>query len=138
MFLKAVETSTGRSLERAMDVAALRAEVLSQNIANVNTPHYKRRDVDFPAVLAETVARDQKPLARTDPRHFAFGGETSLAPLPPRVVVQSGTTERFDGNNIDVEFEMAQVAENSMYYQSLAAMWKKEMSKIKMAIEGRS
>jgi flagellar basal-body rod protein FlgB len=137
MLLEALETSTGRSLERAMDVAATRAEVLSQNIANVNTPHYKRRDVDFPAVLAETVARNQKPLARTNPRHFAFGGGMTSLP-PSRIVVQSGTTERFDGNNIDVEFEMAQVAENSMYYQSLAAMWKKEMSKMKMAIEGRS
>jgi flagellar basal-body rod protein FlgB len=135
MWLKALETSTGRSLERAMDFATARAEVLTQNIANVNTPNYKRMDVDFSAILAETMAENQTPLARTNSKHFA--GITPGA-AKPRIITDSSTTERFDGNNVDVEFEMAQIAENSMYFQSLSLMWKKEMSKLKMAIEGRS
>jgi flagellar basal-body rod protein FlgB len=135
MWLKALETPIGRSLERAMDFSAARAELLTQNSANVNTPHYKRLDVDFSAVLAETMAENQTPLARTHAKHFA---SSNPAVAKPRIIIDSSTKERLDGNNVDVEFEMAQIAENSMYFQSLSLMWKKEMGKLKMAIEGRS
>jgi flagellar basal-body rod protein FlgB len=135
MWLKALETPTGRSLERAMNFSAARAEVLTQNIANANTPNYKRMDVDFSAILAATMAEKQTPLAKTNPKHF---DNSTPGVAKPRIITDSSTAERFDGNNVDVEFEMAQIAENSMYFQSLSLMWKKEMSKLKMAIEGRS
>jgi flagellar basal-body rod protein FlgB len=136
MWLKAVETPIGRSLERAMDFSAVRAELLTQNSANVNTPHYKRMDVDFSAILAETMAENQMPLARTHAKHFASGSNPAVA--KPRIIIDSSTKERLDGNNVNVEFEMTQIAENAMYFQSLSQMWKNEMGKMKMAIEGRS
>jgi flagellar basal-body rod protein FlgB len=137
MWLKTLETPTGRYLERAMDYAAARAEVLTQNLANVNTPHYKRMDVDFSAILAETMAEKQMPLTRTNSKHLT-GTEIIAAAAKPRIIIDSSTKERFDGNNVNVEFEMAQVTENSLYFQSLSQMWRKEMSKLKMAIQGRS
>jgi flagellar basal-body rod protein FlgB len=141
MWFKALETPARRSMERAMDYAALRAEVLTNNLANVNTPNYKRMDVDFSTVLAETMAEKPLPLTQTNAKHMTG----SIPPLENmaqtakhRIVVDSSTKERFDGNNVNVEFEEAQITENSMYFQSLSQMWRKEMNKLKMAIEGRS
>jgi flagellar basal-body rod protein FlgB len=136
MWLKALETPAGRSLERAMDFAITRSEVLTHNIANVNTPKYKRMDVDFSAILAATINEKSPPMARTHPKHFA--NSAAVVPVQPKIVIDSRTKERLDGSNVDVEFEMAQITENSMYFQSLSQMWKNEMSKLKMAIEGRS
>jgi flagellar basal-body rod protein FlgB len=136
MWLKALETPAGRSLERAMDLIVTRSEVLNQNIANVNTPKYKRMDVDFSAVLAATINEKSLPMARTHSQHFA--GSAAVGSAEPRVVIDSRTKERLDGNNVDVEFEMAQIAENAMHFQSLSLMWQNEMRKLKMAIEGRS
>lgn len=134
MVFNALETKTMRATERAMNVAAVRAEVLSQNIANVNTPNYKRAEVDFSAILEETLAQNQIPLERTHNRHLL-----NLPPgnLSPRIYTETATASRKDGNNVDVEFEMAQLTENSMYYQALSSAWKKEIAKLRMAIQGR-
>lgn len=134
MVYKALQYPYMRVLERAMDLAAQRAELLSQNIANVNTPNYKRSDLDFAAVLEETIAQNQLPLARTHGRHLM---NSASEHSKPRIITETGTIGRNDGNNVDVEYEMAQINENSLYYQSLASLWKKEMSKLKMVIQGR-
>ncbi|HYH05341.1 MAG TPA: flagellar basal body rod protein FlgB [Bacillota bacterium] len=134
MLYKALQSPYVRSLERALDFAAMRSELLSQNIANVNTPNYKRSDVDFAAIFQETVAQNQIPLARTNGRHL-MNTPTELG--KPRIVTEQDSIGRNDGNNVDVEYEMAQITENSMYYQSLTSLWKREMSKLKMVIQGR-
>ncbi|HEY8464410.1 MAG TPA: flagellar basal body rod protein FlgB [Bacillota bacterium] len=135
MLIKALETPNSRLLERAMDLAALRAEVLSHNIANLNTPNFKRSDVDFTAILAETLHQKEISLERTHRGHLS---NLTFDSLKPRIIKETNSKERSDGNNVDVEFEMAQIAENSLYYQTLTMLWKKEMAKLKMAIQGRS
>lgn len=134
MVLKLIDTTGARVLERAMDVSMVRSELLQNNIANVNTPNFKRSDVDFAAVFAETLAQNELPMNRTNARHF--GGSSPGQP-GPRVITDTDTSSRYDGNNVDVEFEMAQIAENSIYFQSLSTLWKIEMNKVKMAIQGR-
>jgi flagellar basal-body rod protein FlgB len=134
MVFKMVDTPSTGALERAMDVSMVRTELLLNNIANVNTPNFKRSDVDFAAVIAETLSQNDLPMVRTNPRHF-----TSMSPgsFSPRIITDTTTSSRFDGNNVDVENEMAQITENSMYFQSLSMIWKREMTKLKSAIQGR-
>lgn len=134
MWLNMIETKNSRLLERAMDVTMLRSEMLAQNIANVNTPGYKRMDVDFAAVLDLAVSRNSLPMATTHSQHVK---SQPLVLQPPMVFQETATTSRYDRNNVDPEFEMAQISENSMFYQSLASSWRGQMNRLKMVIEGR-
>jgi len=124
---------SSKLLERSMDASNLRQQLLNQNLANVNTPHYKRLDIDFKSLL-DDVSKDQLDMVRTHPMHI---GNTVSEIGPVKVTRETKTLSRYDTNNVDPEFEMAQVAENSLYFQSVSERWKGKMTSLKMVIEGR-
>ncbi len=80
---------TGSLLHKALDAESLRFQVRSHNLANVNTPAYKRQDVEFEAYLAAELDRKEAvELRRTHPRHLG-GHKNSTA---PRIVCGLCTT----------------------------------------------
>jgi flagellar basal-body rod protein FlgB len=94
--------TTQSALELAMRGAAMRHEVLADNIANANTPGFQRRDVDFHTTLRRALGGE--PGDRV---------EASLAP-------ESETfSARADGNGVDIDTENARLAENSLEYETL-------------------
>ncbi|MDT8901285.1 flagellar basal body rod protein FlgB [Anaeroselena agilis] len=121
-------------LERALGAAALRHKVVANNIANVNTPGFKRSDVVFEDKLAEAMSGGKLPLARTHAKHLAGrqGGDVSA----PSVVTDTRTTMRTDGNNVDIDAEMANVAKNSIYYNAVAQQLGTYFSNLKSVIRG--
>jgi len=129
-----VETQSSRILERALDQAAYRSQLLAQNIANVNTPNYKRVDLDFAKILQQASQGPDLEMKATHQRHLRGSGG---GPTIPPTIRENSTTMRVDGNNVDVEYEMAKIAENSMFYQALASSWRRGMSRLRMVIEGR-
>ncbi len=135
MSLKFLTSPESRRLERSMDASVLRGQLISHNIANVNTPNYKRLDIDFASALAEAMPPVTTELVRTSPRHLT--GVKPPENVPFQIVQENKTSSREDGNNVDVEFEMTQVTENSLHFQAVAQSWKQQMSRLKMAIEGR-
>lgn len=90
---------TFQVLHKAMDAASLRQKVIAHNIANINTPGYKRAYVSFEESL-------QKALA----------GGKGLAEVTPQVKRDRSTSNRWDGNNVNLEAEMAQLAMNTINY----------------------
>ncbi len=97
MGLRTDETS--RTLMRALDAAALRHKTIATNIANVETPNYRRREVRFEEAL-------QKALD---------GGGA----LPEPQVVEDPAPGRADGNNVNIDQEMAELSENALRYEAL-------------------
>ena len=100
-----------------LDWAAKRHNAIANNIANIDTPKYKRQDVTFPQALARAIKgkNSNLPLKRTNPRHLpAPAAETSIA-----IVEDKGTTYRNDGNNVDPEVEVAELLKNTLYYDAL-------------------
>lgn len=120
MLAKILENPTVGTLQRGMEAASLRQEVISHNIANVNTPHFKKSDVIFEDLLAkelDAANSNAMPLIRTHGRHMPIGaGE----PVTAKVELQDTTTMRVDGNNVDIDIEMATLAKNNLYYNALA------------------
>lgn len=113
-----------RGLERALEVAVRRHEALASNVANADTPGYKRQDVRFAVELER--AQQRLALVRTDPGHLSAPGRTESVR-----VVRETTAGRPDGNNVDIEYELASLAENGLWYQALIrqlgakfAMWR--------------
>ncbi len=111
----------GRALgihEQALGFRAQRAEVLANNIANADTPHYKARDLDFASVLAAEHSRQQRgniSLKRTDGRHIAAEGVSSgEAELPYRTPHHPS----LDQNSVDLQIEQANYTENAIHFQA--------------------
>ncbi len=108
-----------------LDAAALRHEALATNIANVETPGFKRVDLapDFAVKLADYAARpDQANLERIVPK---------LAQDP------HATAVRPDGNNIQVDRELLEMNRNSMEFEFLAQYASDSLKRLKTAITGR-
>lgn len=123
-------------LEKALDAAWLRNETISNNIANVNTPGFKKSYVRFEELLADSVNKFQISGIKKDDKFLPVGKDTQTA-VAPEIVQESFTTMRRDGNNVDIDVEMAELAKNSIKYNALIAQMSKEFSKIKYAMNGR-
>jgi len=128
-----LHTKTLGILEKGLDASALRQRVLADNVANVDTPGFKRSDVDFAAVLAEAqaAAPGELPLRATSPKHLPGAEQVQ----PTAAVTDSSTTLRNDGNNVDIEQEMAKVAENSLYYSGVARALSAQLAVLRMVVE---
>jgi flagellar basal-body rod protein FlgB len=101
-------------LTRALDASSLRQDAVSHNIANINTPGYKAQRVEFENLLHQAMSGNG--MSRTDDRHY---GQNGIGDLSPQIVRREGTSIRDDGNNVDIDLEMSELAANNIYYQSL-------------------
>ncbi len=110
-------------LRREMDVAVLRRNVIANNIANAETPNFKRTVVNFEAelkrALDSTAARPSVQFVN-DPRHIPFYQPTDYRTVKPRLVLDYLTTAKNNGNNVDIEEEGMLAQENQLLYQTLA------------------
>lgn len=128
---------TDRLIERALDVVAERQRVSAHNIANVDTPGYKRLSIDFESALKAAHARtDRLDVKVTHPRHFRTGAgqvESDIA-----VSRAWDSVMRNDGNNVDIEAEMAQLAKDEVLYNALVEQVRRRYAMLRDAItEGR-
>lgn len=120
-------------LENALAASATRHKLISNNIANVNTPGFKRSDLAFEDVLGEAMNQGQSQLSRTNINHFA-GRPTGG--FGPQIITDPNTTVRTDGNNVDVDIEMAGLAKNTIYYQSVAQTLSSYFTNLMSVIKG--
>jgi flagellar basal-body rod protein FlgB len=103
-------------LQNAMSRTAQRQAMLTQNLANVNVPNYKRKDMDF---------------------HVQLQSQLSGLTPPPTPTTDSSSL-RQDGNNVDIEREVTGISETDMHYQALTAIVTDYFSGLKSAIrEGK-
>ncbi|BAS27494.1 flagellar basal body rod protein FlgB [Limnochorda pilosa] len=124
---------TERFLGARLDQLLLKQRVVAENIANANTPGYKRKDVTFPAELERAGAR--LPVWRTHPEHLPVSAPEG----GPRVVVDSTTVMRNDINNVDVEKETASLAQAQILYNALVEQLNRGYKRISLAVrEGRA
>ncbi len=117
-------------LEKGLDASWLRNKVIANNIANVDTPNFKASKVEFES-LFKSALEDQE---------FSGpgGADTELDRVSPVVVQNSDTTMRMDGNNVDIDYENAEMAKNSLYYDTLVQKISSEFAKLNLAInEGK-
>ena len=112
-------------LERALDVRLVRQNVLASNMANVDTPGFKPKDVDFTAsmVSIEGAARDNRGVPLPTPPTLALAGSSDYNGFPanelPIVESQAGGGT-FDGNTVDLDRTMVAMAENALQYSASA------------------
>ena len=124
-------------LRRALDGLALRQQVISNNIANLDTPGFKASEVVFESVLREQLERTRPEgfrLVTTHPRHLeGSGGQTGQ----PVVVTVNGAA-RPDGNTVDIDREMARLAETQIAYGAATRLVSAKLSLLRSIVtDGR-
>lgn len=133
-------TGSMRLLEKSINAAWVRNDVISQNLSNVDTPGYKRKDVAFEEYLNDAVNSNSTSFKgfKTDPRHIDIGG-TDIDSVSPNVVTDNNSLSyRLDGNNVDIENENAALAKNAIKYNALVQSLSSELKRVKLSIgEGR-
>lgn len=123
-----------QSLEQALSTAALRQKVHAANIANVDTPNYKSKQVNFEAVLNEAAANQKMSSYKTNDKHIEFGGSTSSAET--HVSTNNTTAFTQNGNNVDMDHEMAELAKNQLQYNALTERISGKFSTLSTVING--
>ena len=110
--------TTQIGLERALSGSSLRQQAIAQNIANVNTPGYRRQDVDFASALH--AAWDQ--------------GANQVASVDPTVQTDQSAVMRADGSSVDIDTEAASQAKNGLQYEAVSTVMKTRVAILRSAI----
>ena len=122
--------STLNTLERSLDVRLTRHNVLAGNLANVDTPGYKPKDVDFAAAMSAAGAGPSG-LSATDGGHLGALGGGMGDDIP--LVEGGGESAGMDGNRVDLDRTMASLAENGMQYGASARAASKKLAILRYA-----
>ena len=118
---------------QTLAVRAKRAEVISSNIANADTPGYKAKDINFKAALAQASQKQQSSMSRTHAKHFDIRSELNNG-VQYRTPDQPDTG---DGNTVDAQVERNLYLENSMQYQASLQFLTGRIKGLKKAITGQ-
>jgi flagellar basal-body rod protein FlgB len=130
--------STVDMLANAISGSDLEHQAIAQNIANVNTPNYRRQTVSFKDALAaaegEPLSGDQMALKVDSDRQFGIGASGVAQPFDPQTQVDDTDQMRVDGSNVDVDQEMAQLSQNSGYSQTMSQLLQVQFMRLREAV----
>jgi flagellar basal-body rod protein FlgB len=114
-------------LKRAIDYSSANQQVISGNMANVDTPGYRQMSLKFDEELLLAESRSNTSLKRTDSRHISGSAEPSVAGF---------TVETKETAGIDMDSEMAKMAKNNLLYEANTRLLTKKLLALKAAIKG--
>ena len=123
-------SNTFRNLENSLDYSSMKQKVISQNIANVDTPNYKAKNVttrSFREALQASIDS-----YRTDQRHFEFSTKSNNS----AIVTQQNVTYNNNGNSVDIDKEMTALATNQIYYNAVTDRLSGKFSSLQNVIRG--
>lgn len=127
--------SSFKILENALDAATLRQQVISNNVANVDTPHFKRSEVRFEELLKQEIQSRTMEGYRTHERHIEINAPGTQS-IKPKVVQDHSTQQNNNRNNVDIDFEMARLAQNQLVHQALVDRMNGRFSSLRTVIGG--
>lgn len=130
-----ITTETIEYLEQALDGAAKRHQVISNNIANVDTPNFKRSDVPFLDELKKAIKKTAFPSLKLATTHNMHISGLEKDPLKLVIVQQNNLTFRNDGNNVDIDKEITEMIKNNILYNSYLQLLISKLSGLKNIIE---
>ena len=109
-------------LERGMNSSLIKRKVISDNLANVDVPGFKRSEVTFEENLKRAIESEKTeklktvPTKTTDERHINFFNSSNYKDVSPSIKTDYLSRMRADGNNVDIEKEITEASHNQMHY----------------------
>lgn len=118
-------------LNKAAGASWTKNEIIANNIANVDTPDYKRKDLNFESLLSEALSDTSVHTKNLDKKV----ANLNLASLKPDVYTEySSLSYRYDGNNVDIDTEQAYLADNQIKYYTLLDSMTHEFNRLKSVL----
>lgn len=133
-----LEDAATRALVTVMSGLNLRQQVISNNLANLDTPGFKSSEVSFAHQLAAITGEGEPgayrtlQLVSTDAGHLVA---TEVA-LAAEIETRRNTSQRVDGNNVDIEKEMESLSETMLHYQTSARLLNRRLAILKNVVTG--
>lgn len=125
------------ALSSALSFAGRRQTLIADNIANVNTPNYKRRDLDSAAFNAQLSAALAQGGTNTDPESVARRAQRAGS-IDSRQIVEESLFYRVDMGGVDIDREMAELAKTSLLGSAMGQLLQKRIGMYRLVIrEGR-
>ncbi|MGG3842380.1 flagellar basal body rod protein FlgB [Anoxybacillus kestanbolensis] len=120
-------SNTFQILEQGLNYSSLKQKVIANNIANVDTPNFQAKDVQFRTEFHQALQA-----YRTDPRHFEFKGSTNKFFM----TTKNDLVYNHNKNNVDLDQEMSDLAQNQIYYNALVERLNGKFNSLKTVIKG--
>jgi flagellar basal-body rod protein FlgB len=117
------------------DLAALQQKLIASNVANVNTSGYRGRRIDFDGELKKAIDKPRAAPELSHPRHLPL---KTAGARPPEVTEVKHSENSTGVNSVDVEQEMANLAQNQLIFDFAATMLGKKFRGLKAAIRGKA
>ena len=141
-----IQTSKSNPLlEQALNARALRQDLISGNIANIDTPFYKAKDIDFETMLIQQTKEiygergstsPKLAMAQTDASHLS--GYTNFDSSKATLYLRDGHMARNDGNTVDLDVESSELSKNAVMFNALTSALQKNGMIFKSVIEASS
>jgi flagellar basal-body rod protein FlgB len=125
-------------LTREMDISVLRRDVIANNVANADTPNFKRSVVNFESQLKRALDSEKAeafPQYITDRRHIVFDKPMDWQDVAPRRVLDYLTEAKNNGNNVDIEEEGMDSLNNQLLYTTLAQVISSEFQRVNIVLK---
>ncbi len=139
MFLDSSFMKTQFLLNKSLTAETMRHAVISDNIANVDTPYFKRSEVTFESQLKRALDSENPNPFRakmSSPKHIPFYQPIDLRSVTPKVRLEYDSSFRNDKNNVDVDKEMVNAAKTTLRYNAFTSFTGRNFRKINMLIRG--
>ena len=120
------------NLERGLDFSATKRKAIAQNIANIDTPNYKAKTVNFNTYLSDA-KKSTISAYRTTEKHINFDAKTSHAGISS----YNNLSYRHNGNGVDMDKEQADLATNQIYYNALVDRLSGKLNTLQTVIKRR-
>lgn len=131
-------TKTDRLLKTALEGLAARQRTIADNVANVDTPQFKASRVGFEMALRQAVGSVDQPLPMAKVKDAVPGPANAAVNIKPTVSVESGTSRRSDGNNVDVDREMLELTDTNLRFNALIQSMSSKLQGLRYVInDGR-
>ena len=118
--------------------AALENDQIANNLANVNTPNYRRSTTNFhqalQAELGIPAPEGELTLSTDSARQFDIDGAQAPVPFDPQASVDATVQMRVDGSNVDIDQETAQLSGNAGYSQTMESLLQEQYRFLRQAI----
>ncbi len=122
-------------IPNTMDALSLRQNVISQNIANYETPGYKRKYVDFENELQKALSEDSALTLKVN-KDQHINNTLSLEKIQPNIQIDDSKSLRDDGNNVDPDMELIRMTQNTLKYNTLSRLMTYAIQRYETAIRG--
>ena len=113
-------------------------KIIASNIANLNTPNYKTKALSFEDELSKVKNTNELKLTTTHSNHIAFYDDTNKKVSKNEVYEVQGLEEQNDGNNVNLDHQMSEMAKNSVMYDAITNSIKKDAQWFKLMIDASS